>query len=471
MSRKFQCKAVPIKWIEEQGRRFDCGPYLSGAMEARELLRQLPVRKDHLQDLTEGGISGIVNAGRITRLWVDDNLHGIPFLSSTDILQADLSNVSYIAKSVALYNSQLLIKDGWTLISRSGAIGRMAYARSDMNGMACTEDVLRVIPDKNKINPGYIYAYLCTRFGLPIVISGTYGSIITHLEPHHIAGLPVPRLGAIEGQAHDLIVSAASQRVQATELMRSAVLGVCAKLEMHIPEAQNDYQRPSVAVQSSFLLIKRMDSYYYSKENLAARKTFDLAGAKYGCANIGEVAEAWIPNIFKRQYVDDPAYGYPYYTGKEIYELSPSTDQYLRKDVAVDNRLLLSKGMILIQDSGQISGLIGRPVMVSKHLNGSACTNNMVRINTPSLVDNGYLFAVLSTAYGIRLLKREASGSSIPHLDEGRIKNLSVPWPNEDIRKSIGEKVVEAMQLRDSAIDAENEARSLVEHAIEEAAR
>ena len=175
MIRKFQVKAVPSSWIEKQARRLDCGPYMSGAMEARELLRQLSARKDHLQELTDGGISGIINAGRITRLWVDDDQHGFPFLSSTDILQADLSNISHIAKSVARQNSQLLIKDRWTLITRSGTIGRMAYSRSDMNGMACTEDVLRVIPDEEKVKPGYIYAYLCTKFGVPLVISGTYG--------------------------------------------------------------------------------------------------------------------------------------------------------------------------------------------------------------------------------------------------------------------------------------------------------
>ena len=162
MSRKFQVRAVPSSWIEKEGRRLDCGPYMSGAMEVRELLRQLTARKDHLQDLAEGGISGIVNAGRITRLWVENDQNGYPFLSSTDILQADLGNISRIAKSVARQNSQLLIKDHWTLITRSGTIGRMVYVRADMNGMACTEDVLRVIPDERKVKPGYIYAYLCT---------------------------------------------------------------------------------------------------------------------------------------------------------------------------------------------------------------------------------------------------------------------------------------------------------------------
>ena len=73
-----------------EGRRLDCGPYMSGAIEARQLLKELSARKDPMQDLTKNGVAGIINAGRISRIWVSDHEHGFPFLSSTDILQADL---------------------------------------------------------------------------------------------------------------------------------------------------------------------------------------------------------------------------------------------------------------------------------------------------------------------------------------------------------------------------------------------
>lgn len=53
MSRKYQVKAVPVSWILHEGRRLDCGPYMSGAVEARELLQSLPMRKDPLQSLTK----------------------------------------------------------------------------------------------------------------------------------------------------------------------------------------------------------------------------------------------------------------------------------------------------------------------------------------------------------------------------------------------------------------------------------
>ena len=107
-------------------------------------------------ELTSGGLNGIINAGRIARTWVNDPEYGIPFLSSTDILQADLSIVSLISKKTVQTNPDLILGKGWTLITRSGTIGRMTYCRPDMNGMACSEDVLRVVPDLDKILPGYL---------------------------------------------------------------------------------------------------------------------------------------------------------------------------------------------------------------------------------------------------------------------------------------------------------------------------
>jgi type I restriction enzyme S subunit len=340
-----------------------------------------------------------------------------------------------------------------------------------MKGMAGSQHFMRVVPDTAKVKPGYLYAYLSSRFGVPIVISGTYGAIIQHIEPHHISDLPVPRLGNVEDQVHELVQNAADNRVLATGLIKEAINDVYLHLDIPVPLGIVDEGAPSLTIQSSRQLLRRMDSFYYSNVNLRARAAFDEAASQHGSALLGDIAEVWIPNIFKRLYVDDPQFGCPYFTGKEIYELSPSTDLYLKQDVADSNRLILTRGMILIQDSGQLSGLIGRPVQVGKHLNGAACTNNMVRIQATEDYDNGYLLALLATQHGIRLLKREAAGSSIPHLEERRIKALSIPWPERGVRECIGGKVIRALDLRDKAVEDEDQARTLVEQTIEEGGR
>jgi len=470
MSRKFQVKAVPSSWIEKQARRLDCGPYMSGAMEARELLRQLSARKDHLQELTDGGISGIINAGRITRLWVDDDQHGFPFLSSTDILQADLSNISHIAKSVARQNSQLLIKDRWTLITRSGTIGRMAYSRSDMNGMACTEDVLRVIPDEEKVKPGYIYAYLCTKFGVPLVISGTYGSIITHLEPHHIADLPVPRLGAVEDQAHELIQGAADLRVEAAELLKTA--GQMVNDQFGFPEKLALSHRVfSCSTASSTLVLKRLEATFHDAVAQESDRLIAGVPRKDEFSTLGiAISET---GRLKQVFVDEE-YGAPFLTSGEIFRQRYEPTRFLSNRLLPDeSEWATQEGDLLLARSGQVGGIIGRGVWADRRFAGGCVSVDVLRLGAQnSQILPGYLYAYLFlTDVGYRQLIRTAAGSSIPHLSAPDVSRLLIPRCDSALEAEINELVWNAGHKRAEAQEKEDQARTLVERTIEEGGR
>ncbi|WP_295587635.1 hypothetical protein [uncultured Lamprocystis sp.] len=192
-------RVVRSSWLEEGGRRLDCNPYMSGALEARDILRQLSVRKDLLSTLTAGYVGGIYNGPMFKRNYVESPEHGVPFISSGTIMLADLSRLPLLRRKDAESSrlSYLRLEAGMTLISCSGTIGRMCYVRPDMDGIWSSQDVLKVSANTSLISPGYLYAFLASRYGVPLVVSGTYGAIIQHIEPEHIAGLPVPRFGAV----------------------------------------------------------------------------------------------------------------------------------------------------------------------------------------------------------------------------------------------------------------------------------
>ena len=188
-------KAVPSGWLERDGRRLDCGPYMSGALEAKVLLASIRARKDKLPDLTSGYNGGIYNGPQFKRNYVESAEHGVRFLTGGDVMRADLSDLPFLrrrdAKSPKL--SHLRISAGMTLISCSGTIGRMSFARADMDGIWSSQDVMKIVPDPAKVYPGYLYAYLSSKFGVPLVVNGTYGAIIQHIEPEHLADISVPR--------------------------------------------------------------------------------------------------------------------------------------------------------------------------------------------------------------------------------------------------------------------------------------
>lgn len=459
-------KVIPCSWLERDGRRLDCNPYMSGALEAKLLLEGLRTTKVPLQNVCLDGRKGLVNAGRIKRLWVNDQQHGIRFLSSSDILKADLSDLQFISKQAARANPKLLIKSGWTLITRAGTIGRMAFARPDMDGLACSEDVLRVIPDAEKIPPGYLYAYLSSKFGVPLVVGGTYGAIIQHIEPEHIADLPVPRLGAaFETRVHDLVQRAASLRVEAGRLLQ----GVGARFDSLVNWVAMNERResPRISLVNASLLQRRLDAQFHDPLVRAVRSRLESENH----TTIGRwCSRIFLPGIFKRIHVEDVEYGAPYYTGATLFWLEPQPKGVLSRKTSLFEQVRMDEGTILVQAFGQEGGLTGRAVWVGRHLAGATTTHMLVRLSAPTRDETAYLFGFLQSDAAYRQIASLTYGGSIPHFDENGIASVVLPLLPANERREVSEHVLAAVRNRDDALDAEREARALVEDAIRKGA-
>lgn len=458
-------KTIPSRWMEENGRRLDCGPYMSGAIEARELLRKHNTTP--LMELTAGHNGGIFNGPRFPRTYVEDPEYGIPFLGSVDILQADLSSVSLLSKTQVQSKPDLIIDEGWSLITCSGTIGRMAYARSDMKGMAGSQHFMRVVPDTQKIKSGYLYAYLSSKFGVPLIISGTYGAIIRHIEPHHVADLPVPRLGKVENQAHELVQQAADLRTNASEIIANAI----ELFEERAGLPNLSKERPTqisfdVGAVSSNLLVSRIDALFHSQYHGEVIRA--LKKARVSTTTVGDLSMSIVePVRFKRNPVDDQSYGVPFFGTTALMYAEPKPTYFLPKSQRGIEQYLVNKSTVLIPRSGQLSGIIGTAVIPYGELIGGAITEDAIRVFCEDEELAGYLFVALKSEYGRRQLKARAFGSSIPHLDVNQISQVVLPKFTKPQRTELGILGVKCAQLRNEAINLENSARILVEDAIE----
>ena len=147
-----------------------------------------------LSRLTHGYDGGIFNGPQFARRYVYDSEHGVPFLSSSSMLHADFAHVDLLKRSEATSArlAHLRIDEGTTLVSCSGTIGRMVYVRPEMSGAWSSQDAIKIVPDPDLVRPGYLYAFLRGAYGRPMLTGGTYGAIVQHVEPQHIARIPVP---------------------------------------------------------------------------------------------------------------------------------------------------------------------------------------------------------------------------------------------------------------------------------------
>lgn len=458
---------VESKWVSEESHRLDCNPFLQGAAEAKRLLWDANLKKNSLLSLA----SEIFHAGRYKRIWLQTPEHSTRFLSSTDILQADLQRLTRIATSSVKINPKLTLKKGQVLITRSGTIGRISYVSENMENLACTEDVLRVSVDESRIGSGYLYAFFKSKFGLPIILSGTYGAIIKHIEAEHIQDMPVPRLSASQENKIDQLIKKSYQlRDQyqanldkATDfLFEKTGLKELEPHEWHLDDSDKGFVASSVSFRS-------LRAWNYSKRaeeliNEVKKRPHKLVGELCQSGRLSSGPR------FKRTSTDE-GYGALLIGQKQGYWSRPEgrwiSVSRAPKDIFVENET------ILISAQGGLGERVcfARPLFISGKWLEYAYTQHFLRfVSTDQELSNAYIFAYLRSEFAFRCLRSFAIGSMQQDIHVGMLSEFPVPVIDKASIEKVEMLVRDAHKAKDLADELEDEAIQILENAIEAAA-
>lgn len=469
--------------LNEPGHRLDGSYHASDGMNAVRFLRQwaksdsrskqslhLTVREprqtygenrlDLLEDISEP--DGIFIGGRAKRIYVSDNSHGVIFLSSSDMLQATFEVANLISKKQPGLDSMIL-QEGWTLISRSGTVGNMTYARKDMAGLAGSEHIMRVVCDRTKVLPGYIYAFLSSNLGKALVKLGTYGTVVDTISVDQVGKISVPRLtAALEKQVHDLIQTSADLRSRANEALRSAEARFLVDVLKISPNGlhwscKNEH---AFATGTAVLSMKhhRLDAFHYVGY---VQEAEDLLK---DTVSLGELISPYQPPVFKRPYTDET--GIPFLSGMDLYNAYPKPRLYISRKMPNLDRYLVEAGTILVQNVGQRYGLFGRPTILQKHLDGVSVTQHLMRVYPKDSRDRGFVYIWLSTEVGRRLLLKQSFGTSMGVLFEHSFREMPAPKCSAALRHSFESEVQAICDYRDKANELEDEAQSILLNAL-----
>lgn len=454
---------ITAKWLVREGWRLDAAPYLSGKVEALQALEKLPAQR--LADLTAGREGGIFNGPQFRRVYVDDPDQGVPFIGSSDMLLADLSRLPMLRKKDAESSrlSYLQLREGMTLISCSGTIGRTVYCRKEMEGMWSSQDVLKVVPDPDKIPPGYLFAFLKSRYGAPLVVSGTYGAIIQHIEPEHLCDIPIPRIkGENEWSIHVLVDKAGVLRTRAARLFSESMDTLPNELGLK-PLTHQEAWSFGCSIVSCKEIENRWDAVYHSGVHHSALKSI-MEGKEY--LTVKDIAESVIePLRFRRTPMTS---GVSFMGTTALNQADPEISYYLPLRSETDSYRVDEK-TVLLPRSGQIHGIIGQPSLPIGAALGGAVSEDAIRIFCPTPEVAGFLYLFLSSEYGRRQLKVRTFGTSIPHLDVDSISSVIVPRVSPEKMNNIGEIGQQIRELRHEAIQLEHSAIRRFEECIRQA--
>lgn len=465
----------PVKsdWFADQGLRLDASPYVAGSMKTKKLLEGLP-ETTPLANLTMGHNGGIFNGPMFRRVYLTDPEHSVPFLGTKDMMAADLTGLPRLRKSDAESPtlSYLQLKPGMTLISCSGFnAGRRAYVRPDMSACWSSQDTLKVEPDPEKIKSGYLYAFLLSKFGESLVRGSVYGSAVKHIEPHHIAGLPVPRLGTkLEGQIHDLVEECArlraefqSSSVSATkDLFTSVGLPELIDVRWHQQERDLGFEVPSVGATSLRAL------NFAPRARQLAEKLALAPNARLG--DICSGGQLGSGTRFAR-IESNPEHGVQLIGQRQGFWLRPE-GRWISAAHAPAG-IFASDETIMIAAQGTLgeNEVFCRPLLVTGRWLKYVYTQHFLRVvSGDPEISGAYLFAFFRSEAAFRLLRSLSAGGKQQDIHEHLRNEIPVPLAPPADRDRIAATVRHAYKCRDRADVLEDQALALLTTAIEEAA-
>lgn len=453
--------SVSIAQMVSNGHRYDASAYNIEAMNA---LREVKRNKYGYVNLLgqDGFIKEAFVGSRFKRIYTENSCD-IPFFLPSDIENVYPKASKYISSKTDTDIESLRVKANMLLMSVSGTIGKTAIVRNRLDNCVFSHDLLRVY-FKGKYDLGYVYAFLNTEVGLLILQSNNYGAVIDHIEPEHLANVPIPNAPEeLKKVIHSLVVESYDLRDKSNDLIEEAQ-DLLYK-ELQLPDI-NTIKGENYAENKGFknYVVKtselngRLDGSYHIPEVEEIIKVISKNAAEVTTLGDNRISSNVIlPGRFKRIYVDKD-HGVPFFGGKQLLSLNPTNIKYLsltHHGDRIENQLLLEKNMCAVT----CSGTIGKVMIVPKHWEGWTLNQHVMRIKPTSGNVAGYIYAWLDSPYAKPLIIRNTYGAVVDEIDDDQLSTVAIPLlKNKDLQQKINDLVLEANELRYQAYLKEQEA-------------
>lgn len=451
--------SVTLSDVIDRGKRLDASVFDVEAKQARDLILK---GKNPVAFL--GGNNGITSSytgARFKRIWLKKS--NLPIYQPSSIVDIKPTPDGYISHLTQVNIDNLRVRKGQILMTCSGTIGKVSLVSNTLDNCIFSHDLLR-INCNNDLDIGYIYTYLKSRVGNKILLTNSYGAVITHIEPEHLASVPIPNAPEeIKKNIHDLIMHSYELRDESNELLDKAEQILVDELKLPPIEemltAEDTVETFNVKLSE---LNKRADASYHVPVVKAIVKHLKEHAGELTTIGDERVSKAVIlPGRFKRVYVEE-GYGRVLFGGKQIYELDPSAKKYLsiaKHNKRMNEELQISENTTLITRSGTI----GKVVLVPRHWKSWIASEHIIRVVPASREIAGYISVFLSSEYGYHLITRYTYGSVVDEIDDNHVRDISFPLLKDKTKQAqINALALEANDKRYQAYCLEQEALTIM---------
>lgn len=473
-----ECEIVideaPVKWctvslseIIERGKRLEASVYDVEAKQAREIIA------DAKYPLTTlGGADGMTTSytgARFKRIWVEKSDY--PIYQPSTIMDIKPSPDGYISAVTDTDIDALRVSKGQVLMTCSGTIGKVSFVSDTMDNLIFSHDLLR-INCKKPSDAGYVYAYLKSKVGNKILLTNSYGAVITHIEPEHLATVPIPDApDELKLKIGNLVIRSYTLRDESNALIDEATQLLID--ELHLPAIEDfnvDYFKKDAPVETFNVKLSDMEyrldaSYHVPIVDAITKHLTEHAEEVTTVADKRISKSIILPGRFKRVYVEE-GQGRVFIGGKQLFELDPSNKKYLslsQHGDRIEKQLELHENMTLIT----CSGTIGKVALVGKHWENWTANQHIIRVVPADDRIAGYLNIFLASDYGYHLITRHTYGAVIDEIDNTHVSRIPIPLlKNHDVQLQINALALEANEKRYEAYKLEQKALEIMDKEV-----
>ena len=460
---------LTIKWcsvtlsnVIDRGKRLEASVFDVEAKQARELVLK---GKNPVAFL--GGNNGLTSSytgARFKRIWLKKS--NLPIYQPSSIVDIKPTPDGYISHLTQVNIDELRVKKGQILMTCSGTIGKVALVSNTLDNCIFSHDLLRINCNNNS-DIGYIYTFLKSRVGNKILLTNSYGAVITHIEPEHLASVPIPNAPEdIKKKIHGLIMRSYELRDESNALLDEAEQILIDELKLPpIEEMRDTHDTVETFSVKLSELNKRADaSYHVPIVKTIVNHLKEHAGEVTTIGDERVSKGVVLPGRFKRVYVEDN-YGVRFLGGKELKQLDPATEKYLSK-VAHKKQLEGSLGIKEHSILTPARGSLGDVILPCKHFVNWAISDNVMQILSNKEMC-GYVYVFLNTAYGKELIKRFTYGGVVDAIEPFHIQQVIVPLlKDKDKQARINGLALEANEKRYQAYCLEQEALKIMDDEV-----
>ena len=459
--------SISLSEVIEKGKRLEASVY---DVEAKQAYMRVKNGRFPSVDLI-GEHSPVQKAhygGRLKKNYIDKNCeNAVGFIGSSEMLDISPQPIKFMIDDERV--SDLHVKKGTVLISRSGTIGNMSFVNETLEKFLISEHAMRL---ECNSYPGYVYAYLKTKTGQALIRSNIYGSVIQQIEPEHLATIPIPDAPKeMKSKVDNLIVQSYTLRDESNALIDEATQLLIDELRLPAIEDFNvGYFKKDAPVETFNVKLSdmeyRLDASYHVPIVEAITKHLTKHAEKVTTVADKRISKSIIlPGRFKRVYVEE-GQGRVFIGGKQLFELDPSNKKYLslsQHGDRIEKQLELHENMTLIT----CSGTIGKVALVGKHWENWTANQHIIRVVPADDRIAGYLNIFLASDYGYHLITRHTYGAVIDEIDNTHVSRIPIPLlKNHDVQLQINALALEANEKRYEAYKLEQKALEIMDEEV-----